>query len=184
MLANVENRAPEMDGHTLEQANAAWRTIENRFGLKGARESLARLGCGKMGEVPSWGLAELVRFSKFDAGNTDDFCATLWTESVDFLQKLRPGGPWLLVAISPDNGVVGGRTVKTAEEARTFVQTHNGSANIYYSVNPIRTAISKKPSKGDIAQIEYVLADLDPNADEIFRGREEPISGAAYARWI
>ena len=85
--------------------------------------------------------------------------------SVDFLEQLRPGGPWVLSAIEPDGPI----TTITAEDAgavRDFVQQHNGTRNLYYSVNPTRTAVSKKASKDDIAAIEYLLADLDPRKDE------------------
>src|SRR5271155_4932892 len=37
---------------------------------------------------------------------------------------------------------------------------------ISYSVNPTRTAMTRKVAKTDIAAIEYLLADLDPRDDE------------------
>ena len=47
-----------------------------------------------------------------------------------------------------------------------FVREHDGSHNIYYSVNPTRTELWKKAAKTDIARIEFALADLDPRKDE------------------
>jgi hypothetical protein len=81
--------------------------------------------------------------------------------AVDFLEKLRPGGPWVLTAIVPDGGTTT-MTAKNAEDVKAFVRQHDGKRNLYYSVNPTRTALSKKAAKIDIAAIEYALADLDP----------------------
>src|SRR5262245_20304208 len=85
--------------------------------------------------------------------------------SVAFLEWLRPGGPWLLVAIEPDGTPIG-KTVATVADARTFIASHDGRRNLYYSVNPTTTPIDKKAKKEDIAQAEFVIADLDPRADE------------------
>jgi putative DNA primase/helicase len=82
-----------------------------------------------------------------------------------FLQKLRPGGPWVLTAIIPD-GRTTTITAKTEDEVRAFVCEHDGARNIYFSVNPTRQEMRKKPAKGDVAAVEYVLADLDPRDGE------------------
>jgi hypothetical protein len=84
--------------------------------------------------------------------------------AVEFLQKLRPP-PWLLVAISTDKVTVG-RTVQNAKEAENFIGLHNGKRNLYYSLNPVRGIMHKKPTKKDISAIEYQHADLDPSDDE------------------
>ena len=85
-------------------------------------------------------------------------------EAVDFLQKLRPA-PWVLVAITPV-GVITAITAKNTKEADVFVSAHMGKSSLYYSVNPTKTAMNKKPKKTDIAAIEYLLGDLDPLGDE------------------
>ena len=92
-----------------------------------------------------------------------------------FLEKLRPSGPWVLTAIVPD-GPTTTITARTPDEVDAFVRRYNGKRNMYYSVNPTRTAMSKKAAKTDIAAIEFALADLDPNADET--------SAAAKARYL
>jgi hypothetical protein len=94
---------------------------------------------------------------------------------VTFLQKLRPGGPWVLTAIVPD-GKPTTITAHTTDAVEAFVRTHDGKANLYYSVNPTRTATGKKAKKTDIAAIEYALADLDPADGES--------SAAAKARYL
>jgi putative DNA primase/helicase len=81
--------------------------------------------------------------------------------AIDFLEKLRPGGPWVLTAITPD-GPAKTITASTTDEVVAFVNANNNERNLYYSVNPTRTAKSKKAAKTDIAAIEFALADLDP----------------------
>jgi predicted P-loop ATPase len=86
-------------------------------------------------------------------------------EAVEFLERLRPGGPWVLTAIVPDGDTVT-TTVKTAEDVCAFVEKYDGERNLYYSVNPCRRAMSSKARKVDIGAVEYALADLDPEDDE------------------
>jgi hypothetical protein len=47
-----------------------------------------------------------------------------------------------------------------------FVRKYDGKRNLYYNVNPTRTALNKKAKKTDIAAIEFALADLDPKDGE------------------
>jgi Mesyanzhinovviridae DNA primase len=86
-------------------------------------------------------------------------------EAVNFLQKLRPGGPWVLTAIEPD-----GRTETiTAQDAGAvcvFVHANDGRRNLYYSVNPTKSVMTSKAAKKDILAAEYLFADLDPRDDE------------------
>jgi hypothetical protein len=86
-------------------------------------------------------------------------------QAKNFLEKLRPGGPWVLTAIVPD-GATTTITANTFDQVEAFVREHNGKRNLYYSVNPTRTAMDKKAAKTDIAAIEYVLGDLDPAPGE------------------
>ena len=85
--------------------------------------------------------------------------------AVDFLEYLRPRGPWVLSAIVPD-GAIETITARAAAEVRAFVRKHGGNRNLYYSVNPPRRDLASKAAKTDIAAIEYALADLDPNPGE------------------
>jgi RecA-family ATPase len=96
--------------------------------------------------------------------------------ATDFLKQLRSAGPWLLTAITPDKPIIKTATVNTAEKADDFVSQRDGKQNLYYSVNPTRNAMNKKAEKVDIAAVEYLLADLDPNKDET--------SEAAKARYL
>jgi hypothetical protein len=85
--------------------------------------------------------------------------------AAEFLQWLRPDGPWLLIAIVP-NGSPTAATANTSKDVDSFVKKHDGKRNIYYSVNPTRKAMNKKAEKTDIARIEFLLSDLDPADDE------------------
>jgi Mesyanzhinovviridae DNA primase len=112
------------------------------------------------------------------------------SEAVKVLRLLRPGGPWLLIAIHPDGRRPIARTCTTLSsgpaeppgEAEDFISRYNlahegnEARGIYYSVNPTRTAMDKKPKKTDIDAIEYMLADLDPADGET--------SDAAKARYL
>jgi hypothetical protein len=82
-------------------------------------------------------------------------------EAVGFLKQLRPP-PWIVISIDPNSGDIITQTVRSVEDVGTFVSEHNGKQNLYYSVNPTKTAMDKKPAKVDIAAIEYLPADLDP----------------------
>ena len=95
--------------------------------------------------------------------------------AISFLEQLRPNGPWLLTAITPDGPTIT-VTVRKASEINSFLCEHNGKRNLYYSVNPTKTAMTKKAAKKDIAAIEYSLADLDPADGET--------SEAAKARYL
>jgi hypothetical protein len=91
-----------------------------------------------------------------------DSCAI---SAIEFLEKLRPGGPWVLTAIIPD-GPTETITATSADAVSTFVRVNDGKKNIYYSVNPTRTTMTRKAAKTDIASIEFLLADLDPAEGE------------------
>ena len=107
--------------------------------------------------------AERPSNSKKDNGSKvlSDYC-----EATDFLEKLRPGGPWVLTAIDPTSGKIETITAHNKTEARDFIRLHDGKRNLYYSVNPTRTAMTRKAAKTDIAAIEYLFVDLDPRDDE------------------
>jgi hypothetical protein len=67
-------------------------------------------------------------------------------EATEFLEMLRPGGPWVLTAIIPD-GTTDTITAQTADEARAFVATYYGQRNLYYSVNPTRKPMKQEGGK-------------------------------------
>jgi hypothetical protein len=96
--------------------------------------------------------------------------------AVEFLERLRPGGPWVLTAIGPLDETIETITAFTPDDVHDFINVNNGQRNLYYTVNPTRRAMTSKPAKIDIAAIEYLLGDLDPRDDET--------SEAAKARYL
>ena len=87
------------------------------------------------------------------------------SQAVEFLLALRPAGPWLLTAIVPD-GPTTTVTATSPQQVDSFVAKYDGRRNLYYSVNPTRTALTSKAAKTDIASVEYLMADLDPAKGE------------------
>ena len=120
-------------------------------------------GAGDAGDPSKDDSAERPSNSKKDNGSKvlSDYC-----EATDFLEKSRPDGPWVLTAIDPISGKIETITARDTTERRDFIRLHDGKRNLYYSVNPTRTAMTRKAAKTDIAAIEYLFVDLDPRDDE------------------
>ncbi|KAA0214582.1 MAG: hypothetical protein DWB43_10720 [Lautropia sp.] len=94
----------------------------------------------------------------------------------DFLNTFRPGGPWLLVAIHPDKkGSPLAVSFQDAAQAETWATKRNKTHNIYFSINPAAKALNKKPTKADIARLEWLHVDLDPRAGEDFEQERQRI---------
>ncbi|KQB31278.1 MULTISPECIES: DUF5906 domain-containing protein [Pseudomonas aeruginosa group] len=85
---------------------------------------------------------------------------------IEFLNRLRPGGPWCLTAIPPEGGATETRTFKNANDAEAWIAQHNGKRNLYYTVGTVAKPTGKKPTKADIAALEYLWVDVDPFAGE------------------
>jgi type IV pilus biogenesis protein CpaD/CtpE len=91
-----------------------------------------------------------------DAAPPPSFTAFPSDTAVAFLARLRPRGPWVLTAISPDPGRGGQTAVTTltasnAQEVRDFVSQYDGKRNLYYSVNSTRRATNKKAANAVLA---------------------------------
>ncbi len=84
---------------------------------------------------------------------------------IEFLEQLRPGGPWALTAILPD-GPTATETFSDENGVIAFIRKHDGKRNLYFTINPTRGPITSKALRLDITAIEYLQADLDPEADE------------------
>jgi Mesyanzhinovviridae DNA primase len=92
--------------------------------------------------------------------------------AVNFLKALRPGGPWVLTAIHPDKkdgdpDKIITRTFADLEKARGFIAGWNSTHNLHYNFNRTKNAVvSKKPGDVEMAEVDFVHGDLDPNAGE------------------
>lgn len=90
----------------------------------------------------------------------------------DFLSRYRPGGPWHLVAITPDakgKGTLDAATFMDSTKAEAWARSNNSKKrNVYFSVNPTAKPINTKASKADMARLEWLHVDIDPRAGEDF----------------
>gem|GEM_PF-3628401 len=72
---------------------------------------------------------------------------------------------WYLqvVAIEPD-GPISAHAVHPVrlDDLDQFIDQHNGTANLYFAVNPLHRDPGKKAKKPDIAALAYYHVDLDP----------------------
>lgn len=87
--------------------------------------------------------------------------------SIEFLEWLRPGGPWVLTAINPSRKGIATKTVGPGD-AEQFIAEYSGRWNLYFQVNPsrARATVDKKAEKADIAAMEFLHLDIDPRAGE------------------
>ena len=85
-------------------------------------------------------------------------------KSLEFLQFIRPLGPWVLAAIPIDRmGIeVAPFTDDSFRRCLRWIETYNKDHNIYYTLNPVISATNKKPSRENISQVEWLHVDLDP----------------------
>ena len=100
--------------------------------------------------------------------------------AVAFLQQLRPVGPWVLSASYPtkdvsrvagDVGPMPTRSFRDPAQARAWIAARSGRANLYFTLN--RTGeVSKKPSKADIIDVEYLHVDIDNDEHGSLAGDE------------
>lgn len=87
--------------------------------------------------------------------------------AVDFLQWWRPGGPWVLTSIAVDRRALDTETFDaTRLDAMRDWLTRCGERkwNCYYHVNPTRAPLSKKAEAKDIAALDWLHVDIDPQA--------------------
>ncbi len=94
-----------------------------------------------------------------------------------FLETVRSEGLQNLCAISPNGGRVDGRTFKMPDEideaVKWAVDRNESGLNLYWTVNPVKTRVSTKPTKADITAVEILHADIDPDtSDGYMAGRE------------
>lgn len=82
-----------------------------------------------------------------------------------FLNKFRPGGPFVLTAIVPD-GKTETKTFSDADQAEAWAIHKNKTKNIYFHVNKTCGPLSNKAAKSDIAAVEFLHVDIDPRAGE------------------
>ena len=84
--------------------------------------------------------------------------------AIGFLELLRPGGPWVLKAITPD-GPTTTETFFKAEAVARWIERENTNRNIYVMVAEPTGALRKKATKDDVARTRNLWADVDGDGD-------------------
>jgi hypothetical protein len=86
--------------------------------------------------------------------------------AIAFLQQHAPEGPWSLTAIHPERikpVTISGTFFPGQEQALLdYLDEHNGTRNIYFSINPVRNAENKKAKRDNIASLSWLHVDIDP----------------------
>jgi hypothetical protein len=101
--------------------------------------------------------------------------------TVRFLLALRPRGPWTLSAIQPDSN--SGAPTATfigkaeVEAMREWIADYNKRAGVYFSCNPMRARMHKRPCEADVAALQYVALDFDPKKAESISDCRERVYG-------
>lgn len=86
-------------------------------------------------------------------------------DAVAHLKWLRPDGPWTLTAIPPDRGPTRTATFgpDTEDNALRWLEQQSADKlNLYFMVNPARTALSSKAKKEDVENLSWLHVDIDP----------------------
>lgn len=88
--------------------------------------------------------------------------------AVDFLRRWTSEGPWLLTAIQLDRKRTYTETFypETSGQLEQWLLRHNGTNNIYFSVNPPTRDTQKKAVREDIRELAWLHVDIDPRAGE------------------
>ena len=91
-----------------------------------------------------------------------------YDQSVAFLKKWLPTGPWVLTAIGLDRTGIETRTFRPAEEQelRKWLEQQGSHRNVYFSVNPPTRDLTKKAERTDILELAWLHVDIDPRAGE------------------
>jgi hypothetical protein len=104
-----------------------------------------------------------------------------YEKSIEFLEKVRPGGEWCLVAIDPNKkgleaDTFGGTDVKSKRLIEWLEeQGSKRKRNIYWTVNQLRRHLKTKPSREHISGLNWLHVDVDPRAGEDIAAERERI---------
>ena len=96
---------------------------------------------------------------------------TILSKHADFPKRLRPSGPWSLVAIYPtpdasraagdeDKKIVG-HTFRDLKKAAAWITKRDGKANLYFHPATLKSDVHGKAKKSDIAGSDYLHIDID-----------------------
>lgn len=97
--------------------------------------------------------------------------------AVEFLQKWRPSGPWVLCAFQDDMPPRAARfTVDQLGEMRSWIEEMNGERrNIYFTVNRVKDDLRKKAKKTDVVALDWLHVDVDPDKGKPLQEEQQRI---------
>lgn len=88
--------------------------------------------------------------------------------SLTFLRQFHPNGLWVLTAIKVDRKGIETVTFtpEQVSEAEAWIKKRNGKANLYFSVNLPGRPLTKKATRDDITNVQWLHVDIDARAGE------------------
>lgn len=88
-------------------------------------------------------------------------------KTISFLEWMQPQGPWVLVAIPPEKiGIEAATFFPNEKEAcLEWLEQRNAKRNLYFHLNKVSGRLSRKASKADMKQAEWLHVDVDPRKD-------------------
>jgi hypothetical protein len=86
--------------------------------------------------------------------------------SMEFLQKWKPGGSWVLTSIAVDKKNIETKTFHDLKEVQKWLESVGTDRNVYFQVNSCRYDVLSKPSRADILSCDVLHCDIDARAGE------------------
>lgn len=99
-------------------------------------------------------------------------------KALQFLETIYPQGPWCLTAIDTNKAkALDTKTFypATRGECLTWIRGYNGVRNLYFHVNPVMHALSKKAERTDIAAVAMLHVDVDPGIGQDLKTEQDKI---------
>ncbi len=81
--------------------------------------------------------------------------------SVEFLKRWKPGGMWVLTAVTTDRKSIETKTFTDPDPMRKWIAKHNKKRNVYFHVNSVRRALDKKAEREQIKTLDWLHVDFD-----------------------
>jgi hypothetical protein len=112
--------------------------------------------------------------------NTAETLRPDFDASINFLRRFHPGRRWVLSALLPNgkNDMLTA-TFDANREAvcRAWLERHNATRSIYFSVGEVTRDLPKKASREDIHAVHWLHVDIDPRAGADLATEQQRIAG-------
>ena len=91
-----------------------------------------------------------------------------YSESIEFLRRWSPEGPWALTYISLDRKEIKAAFFSPGQEKEllSWLEQHGATKNIYFSVNRLLREFRVKAEREDVASLDWLHVDIDPRPGE------------------